>query len=284
MSGFSAQWLALREPADRAARNAPLAARLSELMAAHDPIRITDLGAGTGSNLRASVELFGPRQDWTLLDHDAGLLKAARMELSAWAEQAQEDGDWLVLQKGGRRIRVACRTGDLAAQPELVRAASPHLVTASAFFDLASAAWIARFADEVAQAGAAFYTVLTCDGADGWQPPHAMDAAIAIAFRVHQSRSKGFGPAAGNGASAALAAAFRRTGYAVEQAPSPWRLSPGDPLIPALAAGTAQAAVETGAVPPDAARQWAAARARAGCIIGHLDLLAVPPGFTIPGG
>ena len=153
MSGFSAQWLALREPADRAARNAPLAARLSDLMAAYDPIRITDLGAGTGSNLRASAELFGPRQDWTLLDHDAGLLKAARADLSAWAEQAEEEGDWLVLHKGGRRIRVACRTGDLAAQPELVRAASPHLVTASAFFDLASAAWIARFADEVAQAG-----------------------------------------------------------------------------------------------------------------------------------
>lgn len=284
MSGFSAQWLALREPADRGARNAPLAARLSDLMAAYDPIRITDLGAGTGSNLRASAELFGPRQDWTLLDHDAGLLTAARAELSAWAEQAEEEGDWLVLHKGGRRIRVACRTGDLAAQPELVRAASPHLVTASAFFDLASAAWIARFADEVAQAGATFYTVLTCDGADVWAPPHPRDAAIATAFHAHQGRDKGFGPAAGNGASAALEAAFRRAGYAVEHAPSPWRLLPGDPLLPALAEGTAQAAVETGAISPDEARQWVAARAQAGCVIGHLDLLSVPPGVTIPGG
>lgn len=284
MSGFSAQWLALREPADRAARNVPLATHLSDRMAAHDPIRITDLGAGTGSNLRASVEHFGPRQDWTLLDHDEDLLRAACAELAAWADHAEDDGDWLVLHKAGRRIRVACRAGDLAAQPDLARVGSPHLVTASAFFDLASPEWIDRFASEVVKAGACFYTVLTCDGADEWQPPHPLDADIASAFRAHQGRDKGFGPAAGNAASAALAAAFRRAGYEVELAPSPWQLDPGDPLIAALAEGIAQAAAEAGTVPQDAARQWATSRTQAGCVIGHLDLLAIPPGFTIPGG
>lgn len=284
MSGFSAHWLGLREAADRASRNAPLAARLVDLMAAHDPIRITDLGAGTGSNLRASAELFGPRQDWTLLDHDADLLRAACAELSAWAEQAEDDGECLVLHKAGRRIRVACRVGDLAAQPDLVRTGAPHLVTASAFFDLASVDWISRFVVEVAREGAAFYTVLTCDGADAWDPPHPHDADIAAAFRAHQGRDKGFGPAAGNGASAALEAAFAEAGYGVELAPSPWQLAPGDPLIPALAEGTAAAAVEAGTVPPEAARAWAQARSQAGCVIGHLDLLAVPPGTRITGG
>lgn len=284
MSGFSAQWLALREPADRAARNGPLAERLSDLLAAHDPIRITDLGAGTGSNLRASAAHFGPRQDWTLLDHDPALLRAACAELSAWAEHAEDDGEWLVLHKAGRRIRVACRVGDLAAQPELVRAAEPHLVTASAFFDLASVAWIGRFAAEVAKARAHLYTVLTCDGADEWTPPHPLDAAITAAFRAHQGRDKGFGPAAGNEASGALEAAFREAGYEVALAPSPWRLAPGDPLIPALAQGTAQAAVEAGRVSQDEASQWVEARAQSGCVIGHLDLLAIPPGVTIPGG
>lgn len=284
MSGFSAQWLALREPADRAARNSLLAARVAERMAAYDPVRVTDLGAGTGSNLRASAELFGPRQDWTLLDHDPDLLRAACAELSAWAESAEDDGEWLVLHKAGRRIRVACRVGDLAAQPDLVRVASAHLVTASAFFDLASAAWIARFAKEVAQAGASFYTVLTCDGADGWSPGHPLDGAIAAAFRAHQGRDKGFGPAAGNGASLALETAFRGAGYEVETAASPWRLAPGDPLIPALAEGTAGAAVETGAVAPEEAAAWVQARRDGACVIGHLDLLAVPPGVTIPGG
>ncbi|QTL01957.1 SAM-dependent methyltransferase [Aquabacter sp. L1I39] len=284
MSGFSAKWLALREPADRAARNGALAARLADTMAAHDPVRVTDLGAGTGSNLRATSAHLGPRQDWTLLDHDEGLLRAACAELSAWAELAEDDGEWLVLHKAGRRIRVACRTGDLAAQPDLARLGSPHLVTASAFFDLASADWIGRFADQVAEAGACFYTVLTCDGADEWTPPHPLDAAIAAAFRTHQGRDKGFGPAAGNGASQALASAFRAAGYEVDLAPSPWRLSAGDPLIPALAEGTAGAAIEAGMVSREETRQWAEARAQAGCVIGHLDLLAIPSGFRIPGG
>lgn len=49
--GFAPQWLALREPADRAARDTALLARAAHL-AGPAPV-IVDLGAGTGASVRA---------------------------------------------------------------------------------------------------------------------------------------------------------------------------------------------------------------------------------------
>ncbi|WP_332118299.1 class I SAM-dependent methyltransferase [Azorhizobium caulinodans] len=279
MTGFSADWLALREPADHRARNGDLAAALSARFGQTTPLRVTDIGAGTGSNLRATAPLLGREQHWTLVDYDPALLAEARRQLRAWADDASEADDGLRLTKDGRALHVRFREADLARAPEVIGAQTPHLVTASAFFDLVSADWIPRFADVVAQTGADFFTVLTCDGADDWQPPHPDDAAIAAGFHADQARDKGFGPAAGNDATALLAEAFGRLGYQARSAPSPWLLdgtSPADAaLIAALAAGTAGAAAESGTVSPDGADAWAQARLGArSCRIGHLDLLA----------
>ena len=81
---FDADWLALRAAADRAAR----APRLEALAAAwlrarrqrnpETPLRLVDLGSGSGANPRhLAARLPGPQQ-WTLIDHDAGLLQRAR--------------------------------------------------------------------------------------------------------------------------------------------------------------------------------------------------------------
>ena len=62
MSGFSADWLTLREPADHRARNPALVEALARHLGGR-AVRVTDLGCGTGSNLRALAPLvaeFGP--------------------------------------------------------------------------------------------------------------------------------------------------------------------------------------------------------------------------------
>ncbi|WP_018259557.1 class I SAM-dependent methyltransferase [Methylobacterium sp. WSM2598] len=282
MSGFSPAWLALREPADHAARDRDLAAALGRAMAARgESVRVLDLGCGTGSNLRALAGLLPARQDWLLVDHDPALLGAARAALIAFADRAEARGDDLLLSVAGRALSVAFRRADLAdgLVPLLAPAAPPDLVTAAALFDLVSEPWIAAASDAVARAGALFYTALTFDGAESWTPPHPDDAAIHAAFLAHQDRDKGFGPAAGPRATRALEAAFLARGYAVAQAESPWRVGAG-PLQDALAAGKAAAATETGLVPAERVAAWRAARAgRAGeAVIGHRDLLALPPG------
>ncbi len=195
MSGFSPDWLALREPADHAARDAGLVAALARALPPR--LRAVDLGCGTGSNLRALAPHLGAAQDWVLVDHDPALLAAAKVRLAAWAERAEAAGDGLVLQRGGARIAVRFRALDLAADPATALAEGPDLVTAAALFDLASESWIATVAGAVARAGAVFYTALTYDGQERWTPPHPADAAIHAAFLVHQAGDKGFGPASG---------------------------------------------------------------------------------------
>ena len=52
MSDFSAGWLALREPADRAARSSRLARAIADVLADIAELRVLDLAAGTGANMR----------------------------------------------------------------------------------------------------------------------------------------------------------------------------------------------------------------------------------------
>jgi SAM-dependent methyltransferase len=279
VSGFNDDWLALREGADRRARNPALLARLVALFASVDTIEVVDLGCGTGSNLRALAPHLPPRQAWTLVDHDPALLAAARGRLSAWADRAVEEGDRLRLAKDSAEIAVRFVEADLAAGAGALLARRPALITAAALFDLVAPTWIEGFARAAAAAGAVFYTVLSYDGTERWTPPHPADAAMLAAFVAHQGRDKGFGPAAGPRATELLAQAFRAHGYAVTTAASPWRLGPGDAaLMQALAQGTAAAVRETGAVPEETVRGWRGARrAPQAGEIGHGDLLAIPP-------
>lgn len=280
MSGFSADWLTLREGADHRSRDAGLASRLAAHLAGRDRVGIVDIGCGTGSNLRALAPLLGERQSWRLVDYDPLLLAAARDALSAWADDAGREGDRLTLQKGSRTIEVTFDRRDLVADHEGALDPAPDLLTAAAFFDLASAAFIARIARSVAERGAAFYTVLTYDGRDVWTPPHPADEAMVAAFHAHQGGDKGFGPAAGPKATLVLDAAFRSAGYKVWTAQSPWRLGPGDAeLVRELATGFAGAVRETGRVAEADVTSWLEARlSGAECLVGHEDLLALPSG------
>lgn len=281
MTGFSASWLALREGADHRARNAALAHRVAGRMSDTPLLRVLDLGSGTGSNLRASAPHLGPNQEWTLVDYDPALLEEAARALTRWADDAKAIGDSLVLIKGGQTIGVSFRIADLNIELEAVLAKKPDLVTASALFDLISAPWMARFAKAVAASGADFYTVLTYDGRDEFAPAHPLDHAVIAAFATHQSRDKGFGPAAGPKAASALADAFRTAGYSVETGDSPWVLDAGDnALVQELLGGIAGAVSETGLVTLTALAEWlafrkaAASKPGAKLVTGHTDILA----------
>ncbi len=86
MSGFSAEWLALREPADHRARNRDLLGALARRFAGRDTLSVVDLGCGAGSNLRALAPALPRRQRWRLVDHDAALLGAARGRIAQWGD------------------------------------------------------------------------------------------------------------------------------------------------------------------------------------------------------
>lgn len=281
MSGFSENWLAMREPVDHRSVDAVLRARLIEKLAGRDVVAITDIGCGTGSHLRALAPRLGSRQRWTLVDHDAALLAAARETLSRWAADVHENDGCLALMHSGRSIEVRFLQADLSGELDLVLGRDADAVTAAAFFDLVSPQWIARFAAGVAARKLPLYAVLTYCGSETWSPPHEADSVVLQAFHVHQQTDKGFGQAAGPSAVDALGRSFAAHGYDIATGDSPWRLTQADgPLIAALAEGSAAAVAETGMIEAQRLASWRSRRAAAKCcVIGHRDFLAWPREF-----
>ncbi len=276
MTGFSADWLALREAADHRARNSDLADGLQARFAQRDTVNVVDIGCGSGSNLRGTAPLLPSRQSWTLVDYDADLLSAARGELQKWADASEGHGESLRLRKDRLDIEVSFRQADLAADLETALGTGADLITAAAFFDLTSPAFIKTFTRAVAARRAVFYTVLTYNGLSGWDPRNPSDNAISSAVNRHQGTDKGFGPAAGPTAASHLADQFRLNDYIVSEGDSPWRLGSADQaLIDELVAGHVRAVSETGAVDAATIEKWGKV-VRKGAMVGHTDTLAVP--------
>jgi SAM-dependent methyltransferase len=249
--GFTSEWLALREPADRAARD-PKLLRSAIAAAGPNPV-ILDLGCGTGSTVRALAPFLPSHARWRLVDNDARLLELAGAEAGEAASLYQQDLQLL---------------GQLPLE-------EVTLVTASALLDLASRRWLSELA---ALLHVPAYFALSYNGIMSWSPEHEQDKAITKAFNAHQRTDKGFGPALGPEAVETAQDVFLAAGFEVQVAHSPWQLSHGDQELQIeLVTGIAEAAAEAG---ESASDLWLSARVAAAaettCVIGHEDLLAVP--------
>jgi hypothetical protein len=156
----SPEWLALREPADAAARSTELAEIVARRLA--PPLAIHDLGGGTGSMGRwLSPRLPGP-QHWVVHDRDPDLLALA-------------DG-------------VETRTSDVTRADF----GGADLVTASALLDLLTADELDRIL--AACAGIPVLFALTVVGRVELAPAEPLDARFAAAFNAHQRRNGRLGP------------------------------------------------------------------------------------------
>ncbi|HEV3395363.1 MAG TPA: class I SAM-dependent methyltransferase [Xanthobacteraceae bacterium] len=271
MSGFSADWLALREPYDARARNRDvLDSVAAAACAAGNSVAVVDLACGTGSTLRAIAPRLPARQDWRLVDNDLSLLARA-------ASGRSTPG-----------IAVTRIPVDLTRDLEAALDGPVNLVTASALLDLVSADWLERLAVEVAARCLPLYAALTYDGRLGFDPVDPLDSAVVAAVNLHQQTDKGFGPALGPAAAEAAIARFRSTNYAVVHGRSDWHLTPRDRDIQLdMLAGWAGAAREIDAVSLADAAAWLTRRrdlVAAGCsaiTVGHVDIFARPIGTRV---
>ncbi len=264
---FSAEWLALRETYDRAARNPHVLAAVAGHFADRSALNVVDLACGAGSTLRAVAPHLPQPQRWRLVDNDLGLLLRA-------GNQPPLPG-------------VTLRTDpiDLARDLEAALDGAVDLVTASALIDLVSAEWLDRFATEIAARRLPAYVALSYDGTMHFTPQDVSDEAVRRAFNAHQCRDKGFGPALGPRAAAAGAAAFSKLGYAVTQGPSPWVLDEtARAMQTELVTGIAAAAQEQATLPIAELTGWLARRrtaiaaGRSRLTVGHVDVFAAPIG------
>ena len=294
MTGFSADWLAQREPFDRAARASAaaafdwkaLATQLRRERAGDAAITVLDLGCGTGASLREIAPRLGGVQRWRLVDHDAALLAAVPEALMRWARphgwRVRPSGDGLRVDGGGLQLDIACVQADLAADADTVPFDGAQLVTCAALLDLVSAPWLEALVARCAGIGAAVCWALSVDGRLAWTGAEADDALVRDAFRAHQRRDKGFGAALGDAAVQAATQSMATAGYRLQAAESDWvidgtRSAADRAMLRALVDGMAHAAREqcpAHAAPIDA---WCARRlATLGTTrlrVGHIDLL-----------
>ncbi len=269
MSGFSADWLGLREPVDAAARNPELTARLLDWRRRRGPLSVLDLASGTGANVRFLAPLLGGEQRWRLVDHDPALLARGEERIGPWAAEQ------------GMSLALEWRRLDLVRDGERLDLADVQLVTASALLDLVSAEWLEPLARRCRQWRAAVFVVLSYDGSIVWEPALDGDEKLREWVNRHQRTDKGFGPALGPDAAGTLAILLRNLGYEVMLRPSPWYLEPKQvEMQTALLEGWVEAARQ---IVPEAENDWAdwvtqrrrwIERGESRLRVGHWDVFA----------
>jgi len=206
VSGFSADWLALREPADAAARSESVVAHVLGPRFVGRPFqgRLLDLGGGTGANIRYLSARLPTPQHWTIVDDDADLLACAPIGV----------------------VRRRADLNHVVEDDDLFREC--RLVTASALLDLVSDRWLMRLIDRCREARAAVLFVLTYDGRVVCTPAELEDDDVTGLVNEHQRRDKGFGAALGPAAAARAVELLTAAGYHVKQERSDWHLGPAD--------------------------------------------------------
>ncbi len=265
MSGFSVEWLALREPLDMRARNRDVLDAVAATFRDRAALSIIDLGSGTGSTVRALGKRLPSSQTWRLIDNDPVLLAEA----------------FARTQSGGTAVET--RQFDLADDVGSLFDDGADLITASALLDLVSEPWLANFAAAAAARSLPVYVALTYDGRATFSATDPVDAAIIAAVNAHQTRDKGFGAALGPRAAVAAERIFRALGYAIVAGASDWVAEPADRDFQIeLLAGWRLAAEEMGETPHEVLEGWFKRRraaVEAGTLslsVGHVDFFAQP--------
>jgi SAM-dependent methyltransferase len=265
MSGFSAEWLALREPLDLRARNAQVLDAVAAAFKDKNVLSIVDLGCGTGSTVRALGARLPKTQSWKLVDNDPVLLA----EAFAAARPAA--------------TTIETQQFDLNGDIGLLFDEGADLVTTSALLDLVSEPWLANFAAAAAARSLPVYAALSYDGRASFSAFDPIDAPVISAVNAHQRRNKGFGPALGPYAAASAERIFRALGYSIVQGQSDWVAELADTKFQTeLLAGWLHAAGEMGDLPRETLDSWFARRCDAvvagklTLTVGHVDFFAQP--------
>lgn len=259
MSDFSAEWLALREPADWRARSPLVTEAVAHRLTRRRLIRAVDVAAGTGSNARFLAPLLPSPQEWVLVDRSPQLLARAQLEAP---------------------FTVLTRVADLSRLETLDDLfASCELVTASALLDLVSEAWLRVLCETCRERRAVVLFALSYDGRIACTPEDPDDERIRNLVNRHQRTEKGFGAALGPDAADRAAALLAAVGYQVVRDRSDWLLEPEAlALQRELIAGWAAAAAEMAPQEAEAIGAWRQRRLthvdarRSRLVVGHDDL------------
>jgi trans-aconitate methyltransferase len=265
----SAGWLALREPADAAARARDLVDELRRHLPRTGPMVIHDLGCGTGSMGRWLAPLLPGPQRWVLHDRDADLLKAASAEPPGRAAD-------------GSAVTLDTQRSDIN-ELDYGEFDDATLITASALLDMLTADELSGLADLCTAAGCPALLTLSVVGRVELTPADALDRRVAAAFNAHQRRTTQRGALLGPDAPELASKQLTLRGAEVLVRSSPWRLGASEAeLIVEWFEGWLWAACEQEpelSAQAESYKRRRLAEARTGQLevtVDHADLLVLP--------
>jgi SAM-dependent methyltransferase len=249
-------------------RLATAAARLDDEAGAR-PLRVLDVGAGTGATLERLIErdVLPPAVEYTLVDREAANIDAARENLLRWAADA---GHNVIETDNGLRIEGDDRWVDIelvaADAFEYVERDTWDLLVGQAFLDLFDAERAFDALRDGLRSGSCWYFPITFDGGTILRPTvdSELDARIEQAFHAH------IDDGGDSHAGRHLLARASETDTVLAAGGSDWVVHPRTGAYPADEAfflryivDTITGALdETGQFDPTALAGWAAARHR----------------------
>ncbi len=279
--GFT-RYLAAKRPIDDRALNRPVWEALVDSLrdrGAREPAHILELGAGIGTMVERAWEWgLAPRAEYTAVDSNATLLRAARRRLSGWARRGKIetfDGG-----AGRQRFRTSAADWSVDLRPsdafEFVHRARRHwdLVIGHAFVDLIDLPTGLPQLFSVLPSGGLFYFSLAFDGATILEPSIDRQLDMQIERLYHQTmdrRTAGGRPSGDSHTGRHLPAATQAAGGDVIQlGASDWVVCPRGRTYPADEAyflhfiihTIANALRSTTEVPPAQLERWVQARHR----------------------
>lgn len=201
MSDEVAYLRAKRTVDDRALNRRVLEEFETRLVALDTPIRILEVGAGTGTMPRR-LAAWGMLPDdvrYRCVDRNPESVAAARERIPTelathgYEVDTDESGRAIRATRDGSRLEITVEEGDA-----IDAATAANAVIGCAFFDLVSLPDTLSALREAAGDQTHLYAPITFDGLTGFVPAHPLDESIVLAYHRHmRERDQPGGPAAG---------------------------------------------------------------------------------------
>ncbi|MEW5900794.1 MAG: hypothetical protein AB1715_04970 [Acidobacteriota bacterium] len=224
-------WLEERYAYDARARNRNLEKLVAADLKAFRFLRIVDLGAGLGANLRYYSDFFDCDQEWYCVEKDLALCEAFFPHLERWAfEQGwscRRDSQLIILQKKKKTVTASLLPGSFIPFPTALASIPLDLGLANAVFDLVSGQQFSFLAEALASRAVPLLATLNYVSMR-FVPSRIEDQRIIKLYDQTMTFPGPAGTPMGPRCAAVMKKILKESDYQVADGKSPWTISGDD--------------------------------------------------------
>lgn len=228
---YDPTWLRERYRFDATARCKKLETVVLNHFQGRKFIRILDVGAGLGANIRYYACRLACDQEWILVEKDLSLARTCLTELSRWAESNEWDcrvvAGGLEIRQQHRRILVHILTTSIVNLEDPINLSRLDLATANALFDLISKVQLFALVTKLSSYRIPIYATMNYRSMF-FEPQSEEDLAYIGLYEHHMRRRRDFGFAMGRDCSDLMITCLENMGYEVSSGKSMWMVTSAD--------------------------------------------------------